>query len=157
MIEAYSPMDPVCLDHVGDNEVIESALSSGSDSGVCQSGLRVNALDSVNVVQLLVLRQGRPKSNQKGKPSHWQHNSPFPTHCDILQGTGARARVAILRGVETDIEDSVGGQCFLFAELEGCASATEERSGCDDGETHRGFGGSAFAGRDVNGVRSGRN
>lgn len=44
--------------------------------------------------------------------------------------------VAVLRGIETDVEDSVGRQCFLFAEFEGCAGATNERSGCNGGETH---------------------
>jgi hypothetical protein len=61
-------VNPVCLDHVGDNEVIETALGSGRNSGVCESRLRVNTLDSIDVVQLLLLRQGRPRIDQQREP-----------------------------------------------------------------------------------------
>ena len=60
-IKTYGSVDPVSLLYVSNNKVVEAALGSGSNRGRRQSGLLVDTFDSVNVIQLLIFGQGRPK------------------------------------------------------------------------------------------------
>src|SRR5690242_10594032 len=51
---AYGPVHRKGLYNVGDNKIVESTPSSGSNCRRCQSGFRVNTFDGINVVQLLL-------------------------------------------------------------------------------------------------------
>lgn len=53
-------MNRVCLLYVRDDEVIVSALSPRGNRRRCQSGLAVYALDSLDIVELLITAENRP-------------------------------------------------------------------------------------------------